>query len=98
MIEHIDTAAEREWLAVAARSSVGFHELRHRSERWLDAFDAKDAEIERLRDILRTIISRAQNAKRHCENGYPISAYNLASEILGQIGLDVVALSGEGAP
>lgn len=60
------------------------------------------AENERLRDVLRSVVSRCQNAKSECLDGAPVSAYNLASCILGQIGADVAALSsqpdsGEGA-
>jgi len=51
-----------------------------------------EAEVERLRDILRTIVSRAEDAKRMCADGHPVSAYNLASGILGQIGSDVATL------
>ena len=57
--------------------------------------DQDQAEIERLRDILRTIVHRAQSAKRDCEEGQPVSAYNVASGILGQIGGDVAALTAE---
>lgn len=96
MTNRIDTAAERGRL-------VGNEAVLHRIPSYLDAIDAKDAEIDRLldeidrmRDILRTITSRAQSAKRDCESGAPINAYNLASGILGQIGADVAALSGEG--
>ena len=52
-------------------------------------------EIERLQEVLRTIAFRAQDAKRLCEEGAPISAYNLASGILGQIGGDVAVLTAE---
>lgn len=52
-------------------------------------------EIERLQEVLRTITFRAQDAKRLCEEGAPVSAYNLASGILGQIGGDVAALTAE---
>ena len=48
-------------------------------------------EIERLQEVLRTIAFRAQDAKRLCEEGAPISAYNLASGILGQIGAHLIA-------
>lgn len=49
-------------------------------------------EIERLRSVLRTIVFRADAAKTHCEQGVPVSAYVLASGILGQIGEDAAAL------
>lgn len=56
------------------------------------ALEEAEAERDRLREILRTIISRADNAKQLCANGYPVSAYNLASAILGQIGSDAATL------
>lgn len=49
-------------------------------------------EIERLRAVLRTIVDRAEDAKRLWDGGHPVSAYNLASGILGQIGEDVMSL------
>ena len=55
--------------------------------------DALRAEVKRLRDMLRTIVSRAQDAKRRCTKGERVSAYNVASGILGQIGSDVAALT-----
>lgn len=43
-------------------------------------------EIKRMHGVLQTIAARANDAKKMCEDGHPISAYNLASGILGQIG------------
>lgn len=105
MTNRIDTAKERDGLNEMRKGSwdhSAFHELLKMAGQYLNALDAKDTEsaaaldeIDRLRDILRTIVSRAQSAKHDCESGAPISAYNLASGILGQIGADVAALSGE---
>ena len=53
---------------------------------------ALEAENARLRETLRTIVSRCDDAKRLCSDGHPVSAYNVASGILGQIGSDAVAL------
>jgi hypothetical protein len=36
--------------------------------------------------ILATIVSRCDTAKQQCSDGEPVSAFNLASAILGQIG------------
>ena len=57
-----------------------------------DLPEAAADEIERLRSVLRTIVFRADAAKTHCEQGVPVSAYVLASGILGQIGEDAAAL------
>jgi uncharacterized membrane protein len=54
--------------------------------------DDRGAENERLRSILATIVARCDRAKQDCKEGAPVSAFNLASGILGQIGSDAVAL------
>lgn len=54
-------------------------------------------EVARLRAVLRTIVSRADDAKARCDQGKEVCAYNLASGILGQIGTDAVMLRNEGA-
>ena len=54
------------------------------------------AENERLRAIMATIISRCDTAKQQCREGAPVSAFNLACGILGQIGSARAALSQKG--
>jgi hypothetical protein len=49
----------------------------------MSALTAENAE---LRAILATIVSRCDTAKQQCNDGEPVSAFNLASAILGQIG------------
>lgn len=56
------------------------------------AADDLRAENERLRGVLATIVVRCDAAKQQCREGARVSAFNLASGILGQIGSDAVAL------
>lgn len=54
-----------------------------------------EAQVREMEGILRTVAFRAQGAKRLCGDGHPVSAYNLSSGILGQIGGHVATLTGE---
>ncbi|WRH62091.1 MAG: bZIP transcription factor [Fuscovulum sp.] len=58
---------------------------------------AAEAENATLRGILATIVSRCDTAKQQCNDGEPVSAFNLASAILGQIGSFRAAIADGGS-
>ena len=86
-------AFTRQWVPeAAARLSALTAELdaayKAVDENWVthQRVVAAETEAANMRAILATIVSRCDTAKQQCNDGEPVSAFNLASAILGQIG------------